>query len=235
MVPSPMANCLGSLLATPPENMLHTRAPSSLSQKEQLDRIIVLLKIMSICYIVIHNMIIIIGLGNPGEKFNNTPHNAGFMALDFFAAKNDFPEFKLSKKYEALTSEKNNVLVAKPETFMNESGTSAAALLKNKNEPMLLVVHDDIDLPLGKIKFSKDSGAGGHKGVQSIIDHLGNNNFIQLKIGVATSDQKAGDVVLKKFSPEKQEILKGAIEKSEQALNYFLTNGLEKTMNEYNK
>lgn len=183
----------------------------------------------------INTMIIIIGLGNPGKKFEQTRHNAGFEVLDFFAAQNGFPKFELSKKYQSLVSGNENVMLVKPQTFMNESGKAVAATLKNKNEKMLVVVRDDTDIELGKIKLSKDSGSGGHKGVDSIIQHLGNNSFVQLKIGVATGDHKAEEVVLKKFSPQEKEILAGAIQKTAEALKKFIDEGLEKAMNEYNK
>src|SRR5579863_2309192 len=153
-------------------------------------------------------MFIIVGLGNPGKKFEKTRHNAGFMVLDFFAHKNEFPEFEISKKYESLVSEKNDVLLVKPQTFMNDSGRAVKEVLKNSKEAMLVVVHDDIDVPLGKIKFSKDSGAGGHKGVDSIIQHLGTKDFIRLKIGVKTDESLAEEVVLKKFTKEEQKILR---------------------------
>lgn len=166
-------------------------------------------------------MIIIVGLGNPGAKFNHTRHNAGFEVLDFFSKENEFP--------------KNEVMLLKPQTFMNESGKAVKEILKNKNEPVLVVVHDDIDMPLGKIKLSKDSSSGGHKGVQSIIEHLGTQNFIRLKIGIATGDHKAEDVVLQKFSPQEKEILNEVIKKSAEALKKLIDEGLEKAMNQYNK
>lgn len=179
-------------------------------------------------------MIIIVGLGNPGEKFHHTRHNAGFEALDFFAKKNDFPEFTSSKKYNSEISEYNDIFLAKPHTFMNDSGQAVKKSMSQVNCEMLIIVRDDIDLPLGTIKLSKDSGSGGHKGVDSIIKALGNNAFIQLKIGIATDDKKAEDVVLQKFSKEEQEVLHNAIEKSCQALLHIIEYGLEKAMNEYN-
>lgn len=178
--------------------------------------------------------IIIVGLGNPGKKFNHTRHNAGFEVLHFFAMENNFPEFSESKKYESEISEKEHVILAKPQTFMNDSGKTVASVLKNKKEVTLVVVHDDIDMELGKMKFSKDSSSGGHKGVESIIQHLGTKDFIRLKIGIATGDHKAEEVVLQKFSPEEQEILDSVIKKSSAALQYLIENGIEKTMNEYN-
>ena len=192
-------------------------------------------------------MIIIMGLGNPGGKFKNTRHNAGFMAVDFFAKKNNFPEFKKSRKYELLISERpfdtaqdeQNILLAKPETFMNESGRAAKKLTAHYKLPTenLIVVHDDIDLPLGKIKFSKKVSSAGHKGVDSIIKSLKTNNFIRLRIGVNASDEKikAEKIVIKKLLKEESEVLQKAIEESVKALDYLVNNGLEKTMHEFNK
>lgn len=179
-------------------------------------------------------MIIIIGLGNPGKKFNRTRHNAGFMAVDFFAAQNNFPEFKLkSPAINALFSEKDDVVLVKPQTFMNESG-KIVAIYKSQISN-LVVVHDDIDMALGKIKFSKDSSSGGHKGVDSIIQTLGTKDFARLKIGVATGEEQALEVVLEKFSPQEQEVMHSMIKKSAEALDYFIKNGLQKSMNEYNR
>lgn len=179
-------------------------------------------------------MTIIVGLGNPGKKFESTRHNAGFMVVDFFAAKDNFPEFQLSKKYESLISEKDGVILAKPQTFMNESGRAVKNLLNNKEAP-LIVVNDDIDIPLGKFKISKDSGAGGHKGVDSTIVALGTKDFARIKIGVATNDQKAEEVVLQNFSLQEQETLNEVIKQSAEALKKLIDEGLEKAMNEYNK
>lgn len=152
-------------------------------------------------------MVIIIGLGNPGEKYKNTPHNIGFEAIDDFAEKNTFPDFKLSKKFKALISEKNNILLAKPQTFMNDSGKSVKKIIKNR-ATNLIIIHDDIDLPLGEIKISKDRGSAGHKGIESIIKELGTKDFTRIRIGVAR--EKKPDV-LKKFDKESKKIIKESI------------------------
>lgn len=162
-------------------------------------------------------MIIIISLGNPGKKFERTRHNAGFEAADFLAAKYEFPEFAFNKKYNALLTEKSDVILVKPQTFMNESGSTVKKLTKtyppvggagNSKANTYVVVHDDMDVPLGKIKVSKASGAGGHKGVDSIITALGTKEFMRIKIGVEIDPaQKAEDVVLKKFTKEQYEKL----------------------------
>src|SRR3989344_2121170 len=181
-------------------------------------------------------MIIIVGLGNPGEQFKTTRHNAGFMAVDFFAQKNDFPDFTLSKKYHAFVSEKEDIILVKPQSFMNESGKSVKAIIKNTKGD-LVVIHDDIDLSLGTLKISKDSGSGGHKGVGSIIENLGTKDFIRLKMGICPLGGKPNDVesfVITKFSPQEQETLNQAIPRISEALDSFIKHGLEKTMNEYN-
>lgn len=188
---------------------------------------------------IIKNMIVIMGLGNLGEKFRNTRHNTGFMAVDFFAEKNSFPKFEFAKKYESLISEKDEIILVKPQIFMNESGQTVKKITTYHKLQIinLVVVHDDIDLPLGKIKFSKDSGSGGHKGVDSIIQNLGRKDFVRLRIGVCPQKGKPIDIekfVIKSFTREENEIIKKSIEKSSDALIFLIKNGLEKTMNEYN-
>ena len=180
---------------------------------------------------------IIIGLGNPGKKFEQTRHNAGFMALDFFAQKNEFPEFELLALSEVEGSKKDDILLAKPQTFMNESGRAVKEIIKNSKESTLVVVHDEIDLPLGKLKIVKDSGAGGHKGVDSIISHLGTKDFIRIKIGICPEGGKPKEVekfVLQKFTTEEMVILQKVIKKSAEALDILIKDGPEKAMNQFN-
>src|SRR3989338_5093628 len=130
-------------------------------------------------------MTLIVGLGNPGEKFTATRHNAGFMAVDFFAKKNGFPDFAVSKKYRSLISKKENIMLAKPQTFMNDSGKAVQKIVKD------------------------------HK---SQMQHIGNENVIRFRIGIASNDQTAKQVVLKKFTQKEQEILGKVIERSAGAL-----------------
>lgn len=193
-------------------------------------------------------MTIIIGLGNPGPKFENTRHNVGFMAIDKFKGKNNFPDFKLNKKSNALISEQDKILLVKPQTFMNNSGLTIKSLTKPYTltpKPSLIVVHDDIDLPVGKIKIVEDRGSAGHKGVESIIKTIGNKNLIRIRIGIGnhitynmehgTKKADAKNVVLKKFSEGEQKIINQTIKKVTEALDFLIKNGLEKAMNEYNK
>ena len=188
-------------------------------------------------------MIIIIGLGNPGEQYKNTRHNVGFMALDEFARENNFPEFKLQKKSNALVSEKimgdENIILTKPQTFMNNSGKAVRTITKPYTlnpKPLLVVVHDDIDLPVGKIKIVEERGSAGHKGVESIIKSIGNNGLIRLRIGIAgQEDAKAMKIVLKNFSKDEQKIINETIQKVSNALDLLIKEGLDGAMNEYNK
>jgi PTH1 family peptidyl-tRNA hydrolase len=192
-------------------------------------------------------MIIIIGLGNPGEKFKNTRHNAGFLVLDEFAKINNFESFKLQKKITAEISsafvktsadKEEEVLLVKPQTFMNESGKSVQKIISNLKFQIsnLIVVHDDIDLPVGEIKIVKNRGSAGHKGVESIIKELDSSDFIRFRIGIALQKEiKAKKIVLKNFSKEEQKIMKVAVSKTAKALEFCIQNGPEKTMNEYNK
>ncbi len=191
-------------------------------------------------------MILIIGLGNPGQQYKNTRHNVGFMAVDKFAENNNFPNFTMQKKSNALVSENvvenENVVLVKPQTFMNNSGLAVKKIVTSYKlgHPLglisCIVVHDDIDLEIGKIKIVKERGSAGHKGVESIIQNIGNNGLIRLRIGIAPQKNiEAKKIVLKKFKPEEKEIISSTITKTAKALNYFIENGLEKTMNEYNK
>lgn len=181
-------------------------------------------------------MIVIIGLGNPGKKFENTRHNVGFMAIDELAKKNSFSDFELQKKSNALISEKDGILLAKPQTFMNESGKAAKEITKNVFVVNLIVLHDDIDLPVGKIKIVKDRGSAGHKGIESIIKNIGNDNLIRVRIGIAgVKNVEAKKIVLKKFSEDEQKIISEVISKIPEVIDSLIKNGLEKSMTEYNK
>jgi PTH1 family peptidyl-tRNA hydrolase len=181
-------------------------------------------------------MIIIIGLGNPGIKFQNTRHNVGFMVIDEFAKENNFPEFVLQKKSNALISDKDGVILVKPQTFMNESGKAVKKILSNKETSNIVVIHDDIDLPVSKIKIVKERGSAGHKGVESIIQNIGNDGLIRFRVGIGQEKkQEAIDVVLEKFSEQEQELIGSVIKKTSSALDLFIKEGLDSAMNEYNK
>jgi len=188
-------------------------------------------------------MILIVGLGNPGKEYAKTRHNIGRLAIDKIKEINNFPDFKLLKKFNSLISKnifKNKkTILAKPQTFMNESGKalkSLTAFLKIKPENCL-IIHDDIDLPLGKIKIIKNRSSAGHKGVQSIINELKTKNFIRIRIGIKPKAEKPKNVekfVLQKFNKKEEKIIKEIIKKTCEAIEIIIEQGQEKAMNKYN-
>lgn len=176
--------------------------------------------------------ILIAGLGNPGKEYARTRHNAGFMLADYFfdCYRNEFgfSDWEINKKFKSEASAGKiggkKIILLKPRTFMNLSGEAVWAAVKYYKIPCrgetstnLVVVHDEIDLPLGSFRFSKDSSAAGHKGVQNIIDALGTQNFTRLRIGVdnrGNNKTPTEKYVLGKFSNTELKILKKILEKS---------------------
>ncbi len=158
-------------------------------------------------------MKLIVGIGNPGQQYQKTRHNLGFLILEKLKAVLDFENFQVNKKYKALISQgkfgNQKIILAKPLTYVNESGQSVLALAKfYKIKPKdIIIVRDDIDLAIGKIKEKKNSGSGGHKGIESIINYLKSKDFTQIKIGVREpilEKMDPSDFVLKKFTKEKE-------------------------------
>jgi len=129
---------------------------------------------------------LIVGLGNPGEKYKNNRHNTGFILLDAFAEKNDL-DWKYEKKFNAEVAKWGNMLLAKPQTFMNNSGESVAKLANYHKLPLsqVLVVHDDVDLEFGGAKVVKGSSSAGHLGVENVIRMLGSSDFHRLRVGIS--------------------------------------------------
>ncbi len=173
-------------------------------------------------------MKIIIGLGNPGDKFKTTRHNAGFIAVDELAREHNL-NWKLNKKFKAELAEGPDFILVKPQTFMNLSGQSASAILRYyklipstlfgiKKEtdlsPVLTVIHDELDLNFGDFKVSLNSGSAGHNGVQSIMDHLKTKTFKRVRIGISNEQRKqipTENFVLQRFSPDEEEKLKSLL------------------------
>lgn len=181
-------------------------------------------------------MKLIIGLGNPGKEYENTRHNIGFMVLDNYLKSGTW-----QKKYNALYTTEiiNNekVMFIKPTTFMNLSGNSVIEFVNfYKIEPQdILVIHDDLDLPFGKIRIKVSSSAGGHNGIKSIIERLGTNNFARLKIGIShNTNGDTKDFVLGKFSKEQQEKLDKLYPLTNKIIEAFIKYDINKVMNDYN-
>lgn len=176
--------------------------------------------------------IIIAGLGNPGKEYAKTRHNAGFMFLDYFFEKHrddfGFSDWKLEKKLKSEISiggnGKEKIILLKPQTFMNLSGEAVAAAKKYYKVKLedIVVAQDEIDLPLGKYKISKNSSSAGHNGAQNIIDLLGTKNFTRIRIGVENRDEKkitTEKYVLGKFTAAEMKVISKILpEISEEAI-----------------
>lgn len=187
-------------------------------------------------------MILIAGLGNPGEKYENTRHNIGFMVLDSLLKKLTSVEessWTESKKFNSFFCKiKNDLLLVKPSSFMNASGLVIKKFMDFYKIPSLglFVVHDDLDLPLGKIKISVNHGSAGHKGVESIIQELGSNNFVRIRVGIGSFQKIEGDkFVLSDFEESEKGDLKKAVKKTVEAVEMILKDGVEKTANRINQ
>lgn len=184
-------------------------------------------------------MKIIVGLGNPGVQYANTPHSIGFEAVDAIAASCG-AVWELKKAYRALlarcTFAGKPVLLVKPQTFMNLSGESVAPLVRysNAGPSDLLVIHDDIDLPVGRIRVRKNGSCGGHNGIRNIIERLGSSEFARLKLGVGKDKSNVVAHVLGKFDPAGRAVMDKVVAASVDAAAAILTDGPDKAMNLYN-
>jgi peptidyl-tRNA hydrolase, PTH1 family len=168
---------------------------------------------------------LIVGLGNPGKKYQNTPHNIGFEALILLKKELGFSPWQEKTKLKAKISrgkiDGKEIILAKPQTFMNNSGKAVQAIKNFYKIPLknIWIIHDDLDLGLGKMRIKKDSSSGGHKGVESIISSLGTQNFNRIKIGIWDKTKERKNIntktfVLKKFSEQEKIIIQEARQKA---------------------
>jgi len=188
-------------------------------------------------------MKIIIGLGNPGRSYTNNRHNIGFICLNHFARSQGI---RFDQKQGRARIGKGRVagketVLAKPQTYMNSSGESVSRLVKRFNISLdeLIIIHDDLDLPLGKIRLSYGSSSGGHKGIESTITELGSQDFIRLRVGIGrpagASEDEIIAYVLSDFTPEQRKAIAPVIPRVTEALLCLLTEGLEAAMNKFNR
>lgn len=192
-------------------------------------------------------MIVIAGLGNPGNKYSKNRHNVGFVAIDALAYKYQ-AEFKIDKKFNAEVAEINNpelhpetILLVKPQTFMNNSGEAVQKILQfYKVDPtQLWLIFDELDLPLGAIKIRKSGGAGTHNGVKSVVGHIG-KEFPRIRIGIESRGVTASNLqdthafVLSDFFGQEKDLLVEVIEKTILAIEIGLKEGLDSAMNKFN-
>ena len=191
-------------------------------------------------------MNLIVGLGNPGKAYAHNRHNVGFRCLNYFArlhfVRFDHRQCRARVGIGKLRGEK--LLLAKPRTFVNLSGNSVACLVRKHNIPLsdLLIIYDDLDLPVGKIRLRQSGGAGGHKGMNSIISALGGEDFPRIRVGIGrpqaeeqpVSEDAIVNYVLSDFSRQEETIIKPVIAKVAEAINCFFTQGIEVAMSKFN-
>ena len=193
-------------------------------------------------------MHLIVGLGNPGQRYANNRHNVGFHCLNKFARRHSLHFDKRQGRARIGTGEVagNSIIVAKPRTYMNRSGESVSLLMNRYhiNLSNLVVIHDDLDLAPGKIRLSQGSSAGGHRGAESIIDCLDSQDFLRLRVGIGrpiiplgTSGINEADIiayVLSDFTAMEREVINQVISRVSDALYCLLTAGSAAAMNQFN-
>ena len=185
-------------------------------------------------------MRIIVGLGNPGRKYENTRHNLGFITIDRLAEEHGISVTKA--KHKALIGEGNisgqKVLLVKPQTFMNLSGEAVREVMDYYKEPVenLLVIYDDADIPAGTVRIRKKGGAGTHNGMRSVVSCLGDGDFPRVRIGIggSTDERDLAAHVLGGFTSEEADIMREAVLTAVSAVESMLGSGIDIAMNEYN-
>jgi len=191
-------------------------------------------------------MKLIVGLGNPGKTYAHNRHNVGFQCLNYFARLHSIRLDRRQCQARVGWSEVggDKLLLARPGTFVNLSGKSVACLVHKRNTPLsdLLVIYDDLDLPLGKIRLRQSGSSGGHKGMNSIISALGSEDFPRIRVGVgrpqgekqSINEDAIVNYVLSDFSSQEEAIIKPVIARVAEAIDCFLTQGIKAAMNEFN-
>ena len=179
----------------------------------------------------------LIGLGNPGDQYKNTKHNFGYWVIDSYLKKNNL-KLKLGKG-DYVFAESDSIIIAKTATFMNNSGN---ALLDVKqffkiDIKDILVIYDDIDLPLGTIRLRESGGSGGHKGIESIIYQLQSENFKRLRIGIATDEnmRPSEKFVLAPFREQDKALVQMVTDKAYDCISFYINHDIKETMNKYNE
>jgi PTH1 family peptidyl-tRNA hydrolase len=183
---------------------------------------------------------IIVGLGNPGRKFEHNRHNVGFKLLNRLSDKlaESFGKVEAKALICKTTYQGERVILVKPQTFMNNSGASVRSLVRFYQVPLenLLVAYDDVDLPLGLLRLRPSGGSAGQKGMESIVERLGTDEFPRLRIGTGRPPgrMEAADYVLQDFPTQDTELLNETLDRAVQAVLTFIQDGLDKAMNLYN-
>lgn len=183
---------------------------------------------------------LVVGLGNPGREYEGTRHNVGFAVLERLATRRGLPAWAFRSDWQTLaTRGPGGEFLVKPQTFMNHSGRAVGATARFYKLPpeSVLVVYDELALPLGRLRLRPDGSAGGHNGMQSILQTFNTPSVPRLRVGIGAVRGGAGMVgyVLGKFRPEEREDVALAVERAADAVEHALTHGLESAMNIYNR
>ncbi len=182
-------------------------------------------------------MWLIVGLGNPGNEYAKTRHNLGFIIIDALSSKFSIPLKNKTRNfvYGPGSIANREVILVKPLTFMNRSGTAVRdAIRKYKDIDNLIVIHDDLDLNTGILRIKRNGSAGGHRGIESIIEITGTKDFLRVKIGIGHSDIiSAEDYVLSPFTKQERPIIKKAVEKAVDAIVAILNKGIFHAQNKF--
>ena len=191
-------------------------------------------------------MKLIIGLGNPGKEYARNRHNVGFHCINQLAKLNsiDLKQRQCQSRVGTGTIAGTKVVLAKPGTFVNRSGEAVKQLMRKHGVEAkdILVIYDDLDLPLGKIRLRKDGSSGGHKGMKSIIAALGGQDFLRIKIGIGRpreenefrNEEMVVNHVLSDFTPEETKLIKPAIDRAAEAVESIIAEGIDEAMNKFN-
>lgn len=183
---------------------------------------------------------LVVGLGNPGAEYAGTRHNVGFEVMDLLAA-SYHTAFKRMLRGKVLTAiarvGEAGIILAKPQTFMNLSGQAVLSLLKKNalSSGAMLLVYDDLDLPLGRLRLLRGGSSGGHKGVDSVISALGTAEFPRVRVGIGRPVGEAADYVLSRFLPEERERVNEILEAAVAAVDCVLREGMTPAMNKFNR
>ena len=184
---------------------------------------------------------LIVGLGNPGRGYRKTRHNAGFQCLDHLAKGHAIAFDKRWAQARVGTGQVagQGVVLAKPQTYVNLSGHAVGALMQRLRleASHLVVIYDDLALPMGKIRLRAWGSAGGHKGMKSIIERLGTEKFVRIRLGIGPLEpgREAKDYVLSDFTPEERVLMEGVYHQVSQAIHCLLIEGIEAAMNRFNR
>ena len=185
-------------------------------------------------------MRLIVALGNVGDKYSFTRHNAGFMTVDYWAVNSDFSfreESKLKSLFAKIKFDDEDIIIIKPTTFMNLSGEAVSLVMNYYKIDVkdLFVIYDDLNLDLGRLRFRANGSDGGHNGIKSIIQHIGTNKFDRLKFGIGPQPPIPSEAfVLQNFSKEQEVALKDTLKLANNAIQFYLQNGIEKAQNKFN-